>query len=115
MTITYTWDCKVVDVHPTEGSNTDVVYNVNWRLDGVSDEKDSQGDFYQSAVYGTQTVPAPASGASFIPFADLTNDIVTGWTKTAMGDAKIAELMAGVEAQIVLLITPVSVTMTVGA
>tara|TARA_R100000544_G_scaffold30686_1_gene16950 strand:- start:790 stop:1137 length:348 start_codon:yes stop_codon:yes gene_type:complete len=115
MTITYTWDCKVVDVHPTEGSNTDVVYNVNWRLTGISDEKDSKGEFYQTTTISTQTVPAPAAGASFIPFADLTNDIVTGWTKTAMGDVQVAKLEAGIEAQIVLLITPVSVTMTVGA
>ena len=32
MATIYTWDCKTVDVYPTEGANADVVYNVHWMI-----------------------------------------------------------------------------------
>ncbi len=39
MATIYNWNCKTVDVHPTEGSETDVVYNVHWIVTGVSERK----------------------------------------------------------------------------
>ena len=38
MANTYTWDCKTVDVYPNHDSHSDVVYNVHWRLNAVSDQ-----------------------------------------------------------------------------
>ena len=35
MATTYEWNCKTVDVHPTEGEYTDVVYNVHWIVTGI--------------------------------------------------------------------------------
>jgi hypothetical protein len=32
MANTYTWDCKTVDTYPTHNEQTDVVYNVHWRV-----------------------------------------------------------------------------------
>ncbi len=104
--ITYDWNCKTVDVHPQEEGQTDVVYNVHWIVTGVD------GD-YSATNIGTQVVPLSEGGA-FIPFEDLTNEIVVGWTKEAMGEDQVDQIEASIASQIEALINPTSVTMTIG-
>ena len=113
MANTYTWDCKTVDCYPEHDSHSDVVYNVHWRLNAESDQQDSEGNNYSASVYGTHSVNADDI-SDFIPFADLTNEIVTGWVTTGMGDDEVANLKSGLDAQIVNEITPTSVTKTIG-
>ena len=112
MATVYNWNCKTVDVHPTEGSETDVVYNVHWIVTGVSDELDSEGNAYQSTSIGTQTVPLDPE-SEFIPFEDLTNETVVGWTKNAMGEEQVTSIETGIQQAIDLEINPTSVTMTI--
>jgi len=112
MTVTYEWNCKTVDVHPTKGSETDVVYNVHWIVTGVSDELDPDGNAYQSSSIGTQTVPLDPE-SEFIPFDELTNEIVVGWTKEAMGEEQVTSIETGIQQAIDLEINPTSVTMTI--
>ena len=104
--ITYDWNCKTVDVHPQEDEQTDVVYNVHWIVTGTD------GDYSSNAI-GTQIVPLSEGGA-FIPFEDLTNEIVVEWTKEAMGEETVASIEASIASQIESLINPTSVTMTIG-
>jgi len=106
MAVTYDWNCKTVDVHPQEEGQTDVVYNVHWIVTGVD------GD-YSATNIGTQIVPLSEGGA-FIPFEDLTNETVVGWTKEAMGQDEVDRIEASVASQIEALINPTSVTMTIG-
>lgn len=112
MATVYNWNCKTVDVHPTEGDKTDVVYNVHWIVTGVSDELDPQGNPYQSTSIGTRTVPLDPE-SEFIPFEDLTNEIVVGWTKDAMGEELVTSIETGIQKAIDLEINPTSVTMTI--
>jgi len=51
---------------------------------------------------------------NFIPFDQLTNDEVVAWTKGAMGDKQVASIEASIQSQIDSLITPTSVTLTIG-
>jgi len=104
--ITYDWNCKTVDVHPQEEGKTDVVYNVHWIVTGVEGE-------YSVTNIGTQIVPL-SEGSTFIPFEDLTNEIVVGWTKEAMGEETVASIETSIANQIQDLINPTSVTMTIG-
>ena len=113
MSNTYTWDCKTVDVYPTHDGHSDVVYVVHWRLNAESDQQDAEGNNYSASVYGTHSVNADDI-TNFIPFADLTNDIVTGWVTAGMGDDEVASLKSSLDDQIALLITPTSVTKTIG-
>jgi len=113
MAIGYTWDVSTVDTYPTLDGNADVVYNVHWRLNAESDQQDAEGNNYSASVYGTHSVNADDI-SSFVPFADLTNDTVTGWVTAGMGDDEVASLKSSLDAQIALLITPTSVTKTIG-
>ena len=103
--ITYDWNCKTVDVHPQEEGQTNVVYNVHWIVTGVD------GD-YSATNIGTQIVSLSEGGA-FIPFEDLTNEIVVGWTKEAMGEEQVNQIEAVISAAIEDQVNPKSVTLTI--
>ncbi len=104
--ITYEWNCKTVDVHPQEEDEIDVVYNVHWIVTGT------EGDYTATSI-GTQIV-ALDSETPFIPFEDLTNEIIVGWTKEAIGEDQVQAIENGIASQIAELENPTSVTMTIG-
>ena len=107
--ITYDWNCKTVDVHPQEEGETNVVYNVHWIVTGVSDQLDTQGNPYSSTNIGTQVVPLDPE-TPFIPFDELTNEIVVGWTKDAMGEEQVQSIEDSIASQIAELENPTSIT-----
>ena len=111
MANTYTWDCKTVDVYPNHDSHSDVVYNVHWRLNAVSDQQDAEGNDYTATSYGTHSVNADDI-ENFVPFADLTNDLVSGWVIDGMGEDEVASLKEGLDNNIADQINPTSVTKT---
>ncbi len=113
MATTYEWNCKTVDVHPTEGEYTDVVYNVHWIVTGVSDQLDPQEQPYTSTSIGTQILNTEDI-TDFIPIEDVTNDQVVAWTKAAMGEEQVESIESGIQEAIDLKINPTSVTMTIG-
>ncbi len=114
MAIGYTWDVSTVDTYPTLESNADVVYNVHWRLTAEDDaNQDADGNNWTATSYGTQSVDT-SDLSSFTAFADLSASDVQGWVETAMGSDDVTALKAGLDAQIALLITPTSVTKTIG-
>tara|TARA_R100001460_G_scaffold6991_4_gene18047 strand:+ start:1078 stop:1419 length:342 start_codon:yes stop_codon:yes gene_type:complete len=111
MANSYTWDCKTQDCYVSKDGNSDVVYNVHWILTATSDQKDSEGNFYVSSVYGTQEIKTD-SISSFIPYADLTNTKVKNWTTSAMGTDEVNSLKASLDANIAEQITPTLETKT---
>ena len=111
--ITYDWNCKTVDAYPQDGDYSDLVYNVHWRTTGVSDQLDPDGLAYSATIMGTQSLDV-SDVTDFIPFEDLTNEIVVGWTKSALGEEQVASIEANITAQIEQIIKPTSVTLTIG-
>ena len=111
--ITYDWNCKTVDVHPQEEGETDVVYNVHWIVTGTSDQLDPQGNAYSVTNIGTQVVPLNPE-TPFIPFNELTNEVVVEWTKDAMGEEQVQSIEDSIASQIAELENPTSITMTIG-
>tara|TARA_Y100000004_G_scaffold165746_1_gene196834 strand:+ start:34 stop:387 length:354 start_codon:yes stop_codon:yes gene_type:complete len=109
---TYSWDCKTVDCYPSFEGNTDVVYNVHWRLNCTSDKLNSEGNPYFATVYGTQLI-STEDIKDFIPFEDLENATVSGWVESTMGDEKVTELKDNLDTQIADQINPQSVTLEV--
>ena len=63
-------------------------------------------------MIGTQVISTDDI-TDFIPFADLTNAKVTEWCETTMGEEKVAEMKANLDAQIAEKINPTSVTLSV--
>lgn len=104
--ITYDWNCKTVDVHPQEEGETNVVYNVHWIVIGAKED-------YSVSNIGTQVVPLDPE-TPFIPFDELTNEVVVGWTKDAMGEEQVKSIEDSIASQIAEKENPTSVTMTIG-
>ena len=111
--ITYDWNCKTVDCYPEQDNEADVVYNVHWIAVGTSDQLDPENNPYYANNIGTQILDT-SQITTFIPFEDLTNDEVVAWTKSAMGSEQVASIEANIESQINSLITPTSITLTIG-
>lgn len=111
-TITYTWDCKTVDCYPTKDDNTDVVYNVHWRINATSSKLDKDDNPYSATIYGTQVLETDDI-KDFVPFSDLDNETVTGWVTSVWGEDKVKEYETSLSNQIADKITPQSVTLEV--
>lgn len=107
--ITYDWNCKTVDVYPVNGENSDVVYNVHWIVTGNIEQ---DGVSYSASNIGTQVLDI-SDITSFIPFNELTNDEIVGWTKLAMGEEQVSSIEESIASQIQAKITPVSITLTI--
>ena len=112
MANTYSWNCRTVDCYPTFDEQSDVVYNVHWRLTATSDQVDSNDNPYVASVYGTQTISTDDI-ENFIPFADLTNTIVSGWVEDIWGEDKVAETKTNLDNNINDQINPTSVTLQI--
>lgn len=116
MATTYTWDCRTVDVHPTQGELSNVVYNVHWRLTGkrMVTVGETEEEFFYTNI-GTQVLTLEnIQPEGFIPFDQLTHEQVIAWTEEAIGEERIEEIKTAIAEAIDRLITPVSVTKIVG-
>ena len=123
MAINYTWNVATVDTKPSVTDDnaiteTDVIYNVHWRLTGTDDTntyEDGEGNDvnYTADVYGTQSLDISDLG-SFTAFDDVTASDVEGWVTTAMGDDEVQNLKDAIAAKITEAITPTSETKTIG-
>jgi len=109
---TYTWNCRTVDTYPSHtdqqnpaNTESDVVYNVHWRVTG-SDDTNS------ATVIGTQTLSTDDL-SSFTSFDSVTHQNMIDWTKAAMGTDRVSEIEASLDSQLTELATPTSVTRTI--
>jgi len=109
---TYNWDCKTVDVHPSEGGQTNVIYNVHWRVTATSDAVDANDNAFNATNIGTQTLQFDSEN-DFTAFDDLTHATIIEWVKAAMGEEEVNVIQGGLDSQITELQTPTSVTLTV--
>ena len=118
MAINYEWNVSTVDTYPTHNSQTDVVYNVHWRLDATDDvntveDMDGNDIPVSASVYGSQSLDT-SNLSSFKAFADLKTSDVQGWVESALGAEKVTEMKSSLDAQIAEKVTPTSVTKTIG-
>jgi hypothetical protein len=105
----YTWDCRTVDTYPTHSDSqepvntqSDVIYNVHWRVTG------SDGT-HQSTVIGTQVLSTDDL-SSFTSFDELSHDDVVSWVKSSMGSEEVDRIEETLDKQISELANPTSVT-----
>lgn len=98
MEITYNWNFNPLECYPTSSGETDVVFLVHWQVYA------STGSYNASSI-GTQTVPLP-SGSVFIPYEQLTKDVVYGWVTASMGQAQVDAIQSGLVKQIENQVNP---------
>lgn len=96
--INYTWKIEAMDVAYREDTLQDVVKTVYWRYIGV----DSEDEKFTAQLYGSQAVQLNDE-VSFIPYSDLTQDIVVGWLEE---DMDVIAMQENISAQIELLKNP---------
>ena len=114
MAISYNWDVNTVDVYPTDGDYTDVIYNVHWRLNAVDTQVDAEGNPYTASVYGTQSLDT-SDLSDFTDFESVTSSQVQGWVESAMGAEEVQSLKDSLDAKIADEINPTSETKTLVA
>lgn len=100
------WDVKTVDVYPTKEDHSNVIYNVHWRVSKTEED-------YSASSYGTESLNTDELG-SFIDFDSVTTEEVQAWVIAAMGEEKVNELEANLDAQIEDQKNPTSETKTIG-
>ena len=98
--ISYSWkfEALTVDLRPDADDHTDIVYSINWRY--IADD----GEGHNAQAFGTVSVKWEAP-EPFIPYADLAESDVQGWTEEALGD-ELAAIIARLDAQIAEQATP---------
>lgn len=110
MANTYTWDCRTVDAYPTHTdengvTESQVAYNVHWRVTGSNDT-------HSTTVIGTQTLDT-SDLSGFTSFDSVSHDDMIAWTKAALGAERVTELEESLDAQLAELAAPSSVTLTI--
>lgn len=96
---TYNWTISSLEVKPVEADATNVVVTAHWRLDGTDGT-------HTAGVYGSQTMQPYEAGATFIPYDQLTQEIVVGWIESAMGEEQVQAHKDAIDGQIANLINP---------
>jgi hypothetical protein len=85
----YTWTIVDMDRLTSDNFVVTVHYNVS-ATDGT----------YSASTYGTITYQEQP-GETFVPYDQLTEEIVVGWVKESLGEATVeASLQSQIEAQI---------------
>ena len=112
MANTYNWDCRTVDTYPShtdsnEVTESDVVYNVHWRLTATTED-----EAHSTTSIGTQSLSVEDL-SGFTAFDTVTHADVIGWVETAMGEDAVASLKSGLDTQLEELATPSTVTRTI--
>lgn len=97
--MTYTWTVTSIVGYPLFEGYTDVVTLVFYTVIG----NDGQG---RAASFSSSEVTPLDPSAPFIPYPDLTNDIIVGWVQSGLGESGIASIYANLDAKIAAQINP---------
>lgn len=90
-----------MESYPEKDGYKNVVFSVNWRCNATEDN-------YSATNYGTVGLML----SSEIPFTDyknLTNEQVSGWVKTALGDEQVSQIETGLAGEILAKKIPISI------
>ena len=90
---TFTWKISNLDRTLSDGR----VNTVHYTVDARSDD-----EVYSSGAYGSIGL----EGDVVTPYADLTEETVVGWVKAALGEDKVTEVQAALDAQLTEQATP---------
>jgi len=96
MATTYTWTVNAM--YTVQQPDPNYVVNVIWTLTGVDGQ-------YTASIQGNSMFDSNQS-STFIPYNQLTQDIVIGWVQNQLGPVGISNYEANVQGQINSMINP---------
>lgn len=99
MPITYTWTATSLIGYPVFDGETDVVTRASYTV--LADDGEGHTADYSNSVLTPIDPSVP-----FIPYADLTNDIVIGWVQYNIGADLIAAIQGSLAIQVERQIDP---------
>ena len=99
MPITYTWTPTQLIGYPTFDGQTDVVTRAFYTV--LADDGEGHTADYSNFAYTPLDPSVP-----FIPYADLTPEIVIGWVQFALGPDHVAAIEESLAIQIQRQVTP---------
>jgi len=99
MPITYTWTATSLIGYPVIDGETDVVTRACYTV--LADDGEGHTADYSNFAYTPLDPSVP-----FIPYADLTNDIVIGWVQYNIGPDMIAAIQGSLAIQVERQIDP---------
>jgi hypothetical protein len=99
MPITYTWTPTSIVGYPTFDGQTDVVTRVFYSV--LADDGEGHTSDYANFAYTPLDPKVP-----FIPYVDLTPEIVIGWVKSALGPEDVAVIEESLAIVIQRQVTP---------
>ena len=104
MSYIYNWEFNPLISYPTASGQTDVVFLVHYQLTASTGSLETS-DFYSRSNIGVCPVEY-SSGSEFIPYNELTKEIVYSWVNQSLGEDTINQIKQNLENQIEELIHP---------
>jgi len=99
MPITYTWTPTALIGYPVLDGETDVVTRASYTV--LADDGEGHTADYSNFAYTPLDPSVP-----FIPYADLTPEIIIGWVQNAIGPDAIAAIQGSLAIQVERQINP---------
>ena len=100
---TYTWGIKQLDCNPQVDEISNFVVTAHWTLVGTD------GTRYGSA-YGATSFKKDPTKTNYMPYEQLTPEVIVDWVKINLGAEKLANLEASIDKQISDQILPEIIT-----
>lgn len=98
----YTWEISALECKVKDGDLDNVIYTIHYRYKASNEaEEEVTADTYGSLVLSTP------DSVSFVPYADVTKEIVIGWLESSL---EVDEIKVKLDKQIDLQVNPISVT-----
>jgi hypothetical protein len=95
--MTVTWIVSNLEHEISDGA----VMVSHWQA--VDSEVVGEGDeavTYSGRSYGTVGFTPDSSSSSYVPYAEITQEMAIGWTKDSLGEEQVASIEASIAAQI---------------
>ena len=90
--ITYSWNFNPLEVVFNEEAMTNVIDVVHWQYTGTLDD---------TSITNIGTIKlAQPTPEGFIPFENVTKEMVTSWVETTMGEDQITSMQTSISSSI---------------
>lgn len=99
MANTYSWKIGTIIGYPIYENRSNVVASVSYTV--IADDGNGNTASYE----GIQETPFDNT-STFIPFDQLTEEIIAGWVKGNLGDKKVSGILANLDAKIQSVVNP---------